>query len=148
MIFDTSAGELDPILFTEIVAPSLRELTRAFPGKVGYYARGIQSPHLKDQVFRSEEIAGVGFDHRWDLREALRSPRMTRGFVQGNFDQSLLFLSPAAFEERATRYLTNLKGLTEGERKGWVSGLGHGVLPGTPEENVRRLVKLVREIFV
>ena len=93
-------------------------------------------------------FAGVGYDHRWDLRDALRGTRISRGFVQGNFDQSLLFLPPAQFEERAVRYLTNLKGLTEGERKGWVSGLGHGVLPGTPEENVRRLVKLVREIFV
>lgn len=148
MIFDTSAGELDPELFTEVVTPSLRELTRAFPGKVGYYARGIQAPHLRSPIFRSDEIAGVGYDHRWDLRDALRGTRMSRGFVQGNFDQSLLFLSPAQFEERAVRYLKNLKGLTEGERKGWVSGLGHGVLPGTPEENVRRLVKLVREIFV
>lgn len=148
MIFDTSAGELDPDLFTEVVTPALRELTRAFPGKIGYYARGIQTPHLKSQVFHSEEIAGVGYDHRWDLRDVLRTPRLSRGFVQGNFDQSLLFLPKDEFEERATKYLTKLKGLTDGERKGWVSGLGHGVLPGTPEVNVKRFVQLVREIFI
>jgi uroporphyrinogen decarboxylase len=147
MIFDTSAGELDPELFTEVVTPALRELTRAFPGKIGYYARGIQAPHLRAPVFHADELAGVGYDHRWDLRQVLRAPRLSRGFIQGNFDQSLLFLPPDQFEERATRYLTNLKGLSETERKGWVSGLGHGVLPGTPEENVRRFVKLVREVF-
>jgi uroporphyrinogen decarboxylase len=147
MIFDTSAGELDPELFTEIVAPSLKELVRAFPGKVGYYAKGIQSAHLRHSIFNSDEIAGVGFDHRWDLRDVLRAPRITRGFVQGNFDQSLLFLEPAQFEERAMKYLTNLKGLTDVERKGWVAGLGHGVLPGTPERNVKRYVELVREVF-
>jgi uroporphyrinogen decarboxylase len=147
MIFDTSAGELDPELFTEIVAPSLKELIRAFPGKVGYYAKGIQSAHLRHSIFNSEEIAGVGFDHRWDLRDVLRTPRNTHGFVQGNFDQSLLFLEPTQFEERALKYLTNLKGLTDLERKGWVAGLGHGVLPGTPEQNVKRYVQLVREVF-
>lgn len=26
-------------------------------------------------------------------------------------------------------------------------GLGHGVLPGTPEANVKRYVQLVREVF-
>lgn len=147
MIFDTSAGELDPELFTEIVTPSLRELTRAFPGKVGYYARGIQAPHLKAPIFHAEELAGVGFDHRWDLRQVMREPRLTRGFIQGNFDQSLLFLPEAQFEERALRYLTGFKALSEKERRGWVAGLGHGVLPGTPEANVRRYVKLVREVF-
>lgn len=147
MIFDTSAGELDPELFTEIVAQPLKDLIRAFPGKVGYYARGIQAPHLRDSVFMADELAGVGFDHRWDLREVLRAPRRVRGFVQGNFDQSLLFLGEAEFAERALRYLTNLKGLTDRERCGWVAGLGHGVLPGTPEANVRRLVQLVRQVF-
>ncbi len=147
MIFDTSAGELDPELFTEVVTPSLRELTRAFPGKVGYYARGIQAPHLKAPIFHADELAGVGFDHRWDLRQVMRTPRLTHGFIQGNFDQSLLFLPADQFEERALRYLTNLKGLDESERRGWVAGLGHGVLPGTPEANVRRYVKMVREVF-
>ncbi|MDX9731773.1 MAG: uroporphyrinogen decarboxylase family protein [Bdellovibrionales bacterium] len=147
MVFDTSAGELDPEIFTEIVAPSLKELTRAFPGKVGYYARGIQAAHLRDHVFRSEELAGCGFDHRWDLREVMTGERLTHGFIQGNFDQSLLFLPPDQFEERALRYLRAIRDTSEHDRRGWVAGLGHGVLPGTPEENVRRYVQLVREVF-
>ncbi len=151
MIFDTSAGELDPELFQEIVAGPLRDLTRAFPGKIGYYARGIQNAHLKNPVFRSDELAGLGYDHRWDLREvfsgALSAGQRPTGFVQGNFDQSLLFLEAGEFEERAMKYLTNLKGLGVEARTGWVAGLGHGVLPGTPEANVRRYVQMVREVF-
>ena len=81
------------------------------------------------------------------VRKVMRAPRLNHGFIQGNFDQSLLFLAPDQFEERAMRYLTNIKGLTENERRGWVAGLGHGVLPGTPEANVRRFVKMVREVF-
>lgn len=91
MIFDTSAGELDPELYTEVVVPSLNKLV--YPGKVCYYAKGIQAAHLRHSIFHSDEIAGVGFDHRWDLRDVLRAPRATNGFVQGNFDQSLLFLA-------------------------------------------------------
>ncbi|MCB0385974.1 MAG: hypothetical protein KDD43_11325, partial [Bdellovibrionales bacterium] len=30
---------------------------------------------------------------------------------------------------------------------GWVCGLGHGVLPATPEGNVRAFVDTVRERF-
>jgi uroporphyrinogen decarboxylase len=67
------------------------------------------------------------------------------GFVQGNFDQSLLFMSKPEFEAQADAYLKTVKKLSPEQRAGWVSGLGHGVLPGTPEENVRRLVKMVRE---
>lgn len=147
MIFDTSAGELDPELFAEVVTPALRELTHAFPGKVGYYARGIQAAHLRSPVFKSDEIAGAGYDHRWDLHDVLRGPRLNHGFVQGNFDQSLLFLPKDQFEERALRYLKGIRALSDKERRGWVSGLGHGVLPGTPEANVRRFVQLVREVF-
>lgn len=151
MIFDTSAGELDPDLFQEIVVPSLRDLTRAFPGKIGYYAKGIQSAHLRNPVFRSEELVGIGYDHRWDLREVLVSrnevAHRRSGFVQGNFDQSLMFLDSAEFEARALKYLTNIKGIGTENRIGWVAGLGHGVLPGTPEDHVRRYVQLVREVF-
>lgn len=144
MLFDTSAGELSPALYREVVAPSLAELARAYPKKLGYYAKGIQQPHLKHAVFQdSALLAGLGFDHRWDLTEALQNHRI--GFVQGNFDQSLLFMEKSAFEAQADRYLTALKQLSPEQRAGWVSGLGHGVLPGTPEANVRRLVQMVRE---
>jgi len=32
-------------------------------------------------------------------------------------------------------------------RRGWVCGLGHGVLQHTPEDHVRKLVLLAREVF-
>ena len=32
-------------------------------------------------------------------------------------------------------------------RRGWICGLGHGILQKTPEANVRRFVSLQREIF-
>jgi uroporphyrinogen decarboxylase len=40
-----------------------------------------------------------------------------------------------------------VRALDASVRRGWVCGLGHGVLPGTPEESVRTFVTRVRSQF-
>ncbi len=146
MLFDTSAGELSPALYREIVAPPLAELARAFPKRLGYYAKGIQAAHLRHAVFSDPSLlAGLGFDHRWEITDSLRDYKV--GFVQGNFDQALLFMEPGTFVAQVERYLAEVRKLPIEARGGWVSGLGHGVLPGTPEANVRTLVKMIREVL-
>ena len=87
----------------------------------------------------------MGFDHRWNLTKCFGFAK--QGFVQGNFDQSLLFLDKPQFQEELGIYLENMKSLSVEERAGWVSGLGHGVLPKTPEDNVRLFVETVRKVF-
>jgi uroporphyrinogen decarboxylase len=69
------------------------------------------------------------------------------GFLQGNFDQALLFLEGDAFDAAVRSYLRFFQEVSLKGRAGWVAGLGHGVLPGTPERNVKRFVELVRETF-
>jgi uroporphyrinogen decarboxylase len=146
MLFDTAAGELSPAIYKEVVVPTLAELAREYPRRLGYYAKGVQMAHLDHPLFTEGELfAGLGFDHRWDLTESLA--RFDHGFVQGNFDQALLFCEPSEFKMRVEQYLKPFKNLSPERRAGWVSGLGHGVLPGTPEENVRNLVKMVREVL-
>lgn len=146
MLFDTAAGELSPAVYREYVVPALRALAVKYPKKLGYYAKGVQGAHLRDPLFSDTSLfAGLGFDHRWEITDALTTYKV--GFVQGNFDQSLLFQAPNEFKIQALRYLEAVKKLSLEERAGWVSGLGHGVLPATPEENVRELVRLVREVM-
>lgn len=146
MIFDTAAGELDPFIYLNRVVPQLEQVAREFPKQVGYYLKGGTDAHLQHAFFKSgSPLSGLGFDHRFDLREVLRSQKL--GFVQGNFDQALFFLPPDEFKMEAERYLMNLRSLTPEERAGWVCGLGHGVLPATPEENVKSYIRLAREIF-
>lgn len=146
MILDTAAGELAPGWFHDHVGADLARIFGAFPGKTGYYARGTTSAHLNDPRFGAGPLAGIGVDWRWDMREALEIGR-TVGFTQGNFDQSLLFLPPDEFESALRRYLAPLAALDQEARRGWVCGLGHGILPRTPEENVRSFVRIVREVF-
>ncbi len=146
MVLDTAAGELSPAMLTETMDSTLVRLARKFPGRLGYYAKGIQPSHLVHSLFRERGVlGGLGLDHRWEMTSALKT--QTLGFLQGNFDQSLLFLSAADFESRARTYLESIRQLTIEDRAGWVSGLGHGVLQHTPEANVRKMVQLIREVM-
>lgn len=182
MVFDTAAGELSPAWFQREAAGDLATLFHAFPGKLGYYARGIQPAHLRNlpsgdaKTFASgtlaafssskttgtdaqrttsmkpgtggpwADCAGIGVDWRWDLCEALRLGSEF-GFVQGNFDPSLLFLPQKEFRSQLQAFFEPLLALPVESRCGWVCGLGHGVLPRTPEPNVATFVRTVREVF-
>ena len=147
MIFDTAAGEISPRLFQQIVLPWLTKLAKQFPGKLGYYSKGTQSSFLSPE-FLALRWAGLGFDHRWDLpiwmkqsKQQLSAP----GFTQGNFDQALLHADFSSFKKHLDDYLTTWKEIPVELRAGWVSGLGHGVLPKTPEAHVRFFVDTVRK---
>jgi uroporphyrinogen decarboxylase len=145
MVFDTAAGELAPAEFRGWIARDLESLFAKFPNRIGYYSKGTQPAHFTGEGLARSDLAGFGVDHRWDLAATLREKHS--GFVQGNFDQALLFLKPREFETALRSYLAPIAGLNPEERAGWVCGLGHGVLPGTPEENVRNFVRIVREVF-
>lgn len=145
MLFDTAAGEISPQTFGAHVVPSLERLARSFPGKLGYYSKATQAAHLRAPLFRSELFAGIGVDHRWDIRDAFSV--MGRGFVQGNFDQGFLSLSPQEFAKELANYLEPIIALSPEARAGWVAGLGHGCTPDSNPENVRHFVKILREVL-
>ncbi len=144
MIFDTACGETAPSFFKKHLAASLIEIANQFPGKVGYYSKGTQASFFEES-FLQAPWAGMGFDHRWNLKETFKI--RPAGFVQGNFDQSLLHQKENDFKESLENYILDLKSLSAQERAGWVSGLGHGVLPNTPEEHVRFFVQQIRKAF-
>jgi len=144
MIFDTAAGELSPHVFHQHLVEDLNQLANAFPTKLGYYAKASTAEFLSP-LRACEAWAGFGVDHRLSLPHELR--RQTRGFLQGNFDQALLFSEKLEFRQHLQRYLAPFREMDMVDRRHWVCGLGHGVLPKTPEDNVREFVATVREIF-
>lgn len=149
MIFDTAAGELSPKVFSLRVQPVLANLIKKFPGKVGYYSKGTTLDHF-NQEWKKLPLLGQGYDHRHQLTRILQSansPASSAGFIQGNFDQGLLHLPESDFEIFLKEYLESFKSLSPEERKGWVCGLGHGILPKTPEKNVRSFIEIVRTSF-
>jgi len=117
--------------------------TRSFPSRLGYYSKATTREHLNHPLFTGGHWAGLGVDHNWDLREAFE--QFPSGFIQGNFDQNLLLASRGDdFKLSLEQFLDPL---LKHDRTGWICGLGHGVLPKTPEENVRKFVNTVREVL-
>jgi uroporphyrinogen decarboxylase len=143
MVFDTAAGELAPPVFRRQVLPDLERLANSSAGRLGYYARNLHPAHLGHESALTGRWNGLGVDWRWDLAGLLaRSGR--RGFVQGNFDPGLLHLSGAALGRAIDEFLAPIAALPPADRRGWICGLGHGVLPGTPELSMRTFVRTIR----
>lgn len=146
MVFDTAAGEIDPLLYSKYIMPQLMELAQLYPKKLGYYSKGTMGGYFPKEFFLAP-WAGLGFDHRWNLPSLLKNLNAYTNpfFVQGNFDQSLLHQDPSDFEKTLQFYIQPFKDLPINDRARWVCGLGHGVLPNTPEKNVHKFIEFVRK---
>jgi uroporphyrinogen decarboxylase len=143
MVLDTASGELSSYQFEKYIKPQIKDLVSEFQGKVAYYGKGTVARHY--ETLNDCGFAGFGFDHRWNF--AHLPANLKQGFFQGNFDQTLLFTDPKDFKNVLLDYLKPLQEMSIEDRAGWVCGLGHGILPKTPEENVRTFVQTVREVF-
>ena len=67
--------------------------------------------------------------------------------LQGNFDPNLLFQDISTLENQLRVWFQSIKALDPQKRRGWICGLGHGIMPGTPEASVSLFVSLQREYF-
>lgn len=144
-LFDTAAGELSPGDYRDLVVPKItrmmKEFKKACPDKkIIYYSKHTQAAHVKCLDLSLIDVVGV--DWRCDLVEIqkLLPPNV---FIQGNLDPAWLHLPGELMEKKARAYYDDLRarGL---DFKRWIAGLGHGVLIQTPEENVRKLVKIIQ----
>lgn len=148
-LLDTAAGEIDAVTYGRHVVPVLADLLARFrkldaTTPVLYYSRGT-GPEYWDQL-TDLPIQGLGIDWRQDLAATLERYAQ-RWAIQGNVDPEWLHLPAAELEHRLREYFARIRALPPALRRGWICGLGHGVLQRTPEANVRRFVALQREIF-
>ena len=70
-----------------------------------------------------------------------------RWAIQGNVDPDWLLLPADELEQKLRAFFARVKALPPERLRGWICGLGHGVLQKTPEDNVRLYLRLQREIF-
>ena len=83
----------------------------------------------------------ISLDWTVDLAEARqRLGQNTK--VQGNVDPGVLFGSKDFIRDRV------LETIRKGENRGHILNLGHGVLPGTPEDNVRHFFEVAKEATI
>ena len=137
-VFDSWVGGLSPLDYERRVLPQMRRLFDAIE------ALGVPSIHFGVDtagILGLQASAGgdaIGLDWRVSLSEGRRI--VGDRAVQGNLDPALL-LGPWAGVEEAARWI-----LEQNDRRpGHVFNLGHGVLPGTDPDDLRRLVDLVHD---
>ncbi len=138
-IFDSWAGILNAEDYAKYVLPHSRELLKQVSGKVPVIHFGTGTSPFLD-VFSSAGADVVGVDAHIRLDEGWKKIGAGKA-VQGNLDPVLLFASQEKIREEVKKILEQAGG-----RPGHIFNLGHGVLPGTPEENVKYLVQCVKEL--
>jgi len=135
-LFDSWIGVLDRATFARHVAPHLRSLIERLRPVVPVIYFSTASAHLLDLIAATGPD-GVSVDWRVPLGEAWETVGHHR-FIQGNLDPALVLAPWPVLEEAARAVLSEA-----GQRPGHVFNLGHGVLPNSDPDRLRRLVELV-----
>jgi uroporphyrinogen decarboxylase len=139
-IFDSWAGVLSVEDYRDFVLPITKTLIRevqSFGVPVIYF--GVETASLLPAM-RETGADVLGLDWRTPLGETWKSLDYACA-VQGNLDPITLFAEPELIRERVKAILTQAGG-----RPGHIFNLGHGIVPGTPVENVQHVVRFVREL--
>ena len=137
-IFDSWAGSLSIADYTQFCLPAPTELVRrvqALGVPVIYF--GVDTASLLPTMRRTGADV-LGLDWRVDLDEAWRGLEYAVA-VQGNLDPIALFAPQELLRERTEAILRAGAG-----RPGHIFNLGHGIVPGTPVENVIDVVRTVK----
>jgi uroporphyrinogen decarboxylase len=138
-IFDSWAGSLGLSDYRDYAFEASRRLVRAVQAMgvpVIYF--GVETAGLLEQMATTGADV-IGLDWRQPLDEGWRAVGYSHA-VQGNLDPITLFAPPEVLELRVKEVLRAANG-----RLGHIFNLGHGIVPGTPVENVQAVVKMVRE---
>lgn len=138
-VFDSWAGILNADDYARYVLPHSRELLKQVSGQVPVIHFGTGTSPFLD-VFAGAGADVIGVDAHIALDEGWKKIGSGQA-VQGNLDPVMLFATPERIREETAKILTQAGG-----RAGHIFNLGHGILPGTPEENVKYLVQCVKEL--
>jgi uroporphyrinogen decarboxylase len=137
-IFDSWVGALDESDYRELVLPHVK---RIFDGLADTGVPLIHFGTATGHLLAAQREAGgtvIGVDWRTPLDEGWR--RAGDGVaIQGNLDPTVLLAPRERLLARVDDVLRRAAG-----RPGHVFNLGHGILPGTPVENVKAVVDHVR----
>ncbi len=137
-IFDSWAGCLGPDDYKEFVLPYTKKVIDSVNGRVPVInfstSTGTYLEILKEA---GGDVMGVDWKVRLD--EAWERIGYDKG-IQGNLDPTTLFGPVPEMKKRVKEILGQANG-----RPGHIFNLGHGIILGTPVDNVRALVDAVHE---
>jgi uroporphyrinogen decarboxylase len=138
-VFDSWVGSLSVEDYREFVLPLTTEFIRriqSFGVPVIYF--GVDTASLLPAM-RSTGADVLGLDWRVPLDAAWAAIDYACA-VQGNLDPITLFAPQDVLRNRVHGILAQAAG-----RPGHIFNVGHGIVPGTPVENVQATVRFVRE---
>jgi len=137
-LFDSWVGTLAPADYRAYVLPHTRAIfERLRPLSVPMIHFGVGTASLLEL---QREAGGdvIGLD--WTIPLDAGWARVADRAVQGNLDPIALFAPLPELKRRVREILGRAGG-----RPGHIFNLGHGILPGTPVDNVRAVVDMVHE---
>jgi len=141
-IFDSWVGSLALADYRQYALEPTKRLIRAVQQMgvpVIYF--GVETAGLLGAMAETGADV-IGLDWRQPLDEGWRAVGSGCA-VQGNLDPITLFAPLEVLEQRVKEILRAANG-----RPGHIFNLGHGIVPGTPVENVQAVARMVREYRV
>jgi uroporphyrinogen decarboxylase len=136
-LFDSWVGGLGPADYATFVQPHVKRIFDALEDVPTIHFGTGTSALLELMAEAGGDV--IGIDHRVSLGDAWRRVGEDRG-IQGNLDSARVVAGWDATETGARAVLAEAGG-----RAGHVFNLGHGVLPQTDTDVLRRLVDFVHE---
>nr|YP_002049486.1 uroporphyrinogen decarboxylase [Paulinella chromatophora]ACB43276.1 uroporphyrinogen decarboxylase [Paulinella chromatophora] len=131
-LFDSWAGQLSPVDYDLFAAPYQKRVVNKVKAK---YPNTPLILYISGSAGLVERMSKTGVDIislDWTVDMAEGCARLPAHLgVQGNVDPGILFGSPEAIKSRIVDVVKKAKGRSH------VLNLGHGILPGTPEDNAR-----------
>ena len=140
-LFDSWAGSLAPADYRKSILPVVQGIIQRVHDAtdVPVIFFGVLTSGMLDVIAEAGSDV-VGVDWRIDLGRAWETIGHDRA-IQGNLDPIRLFDSGSSLRDSVQRVLDEAGG-----RPGHIFNLGHGIVPGTPEETVREVAQLVHEL--
>lgn len=138
-LFDSWVGQVSPSDYRQYVAPYSRQAIEiARPAGVPIIHFGTNTNGMLADI-RDAGGDVIGVDWRIEIDQAAQILG-DQVAVQGNLDPIALYADWDAIEPRAKGVLDAMQG-----RDGYIFNLGHGILPKTPVDNVKKLVDFVHD---
>jgi uroporphyrinogen decarboxylase len=138
-IFDTWAGILSPRDYQVFALRYIYQLIKDIKRKdepVIYFPKGVH------YLFHELKLCGAdAISVDWTLElEKVRRKIGDKVAIQGNLDPTVLYADPSFIKREARKVMESF-----GKGNGHIFNLGHGILPDIDPENVKELVKYVKE---
>jgi len=136
-IFDSWANFLGHKQFQEFSLQYLNKIVNALEETkipIILFCRGSS---LWAEQLATTKASAISIDWNGDIANIRK--RISRKALQGNLDPDILCGPKDVLEKEVKSLLQSMK-----QDKGYIFNLGHGVLPHTPADNVKRMIEIIK----